>query len=556
MTDSLVNPQGLWYTIFQQQPGVIETKDPSKKTVVVKSGDIGFDINPIVALTAKQKGEYIDLNYGFIVNKWSDIPDAILPEGELKNVRTDYPSLLYNVDKFIKAWVKPESISYFTDYVKNHASKPIDIDHSVYVDKELYASSSRMKGYLYEALNMDVVKREKEEALVDYLPVARFLLSTKGSNGNPPVRYLEMKDRYYEGGSYHERQYAVDVALLANNIKMKLDDRKTHYIKGVAWSKTEYENYVKAKDLIEGWDSFMSSKYDPYRRAELAYTYGSNQFLNGDKPIYVNGKLSYARLSHSAAEQSYKYYLHIDGELTQETVAEYFWQDQITKSSKEFIVDGNKIIREFNDFSNATSEDYDTIMGTRQDDYVDLRGVPEEGNDPDPWNLLGGGDDFMGGEGSDFIVGRNGDDNLWGNQGKDYIEGNKGRDLIYGGKNSDTILGGLGGDFILGNIGNDYLYGGQGDDVIYSGKGDDYVYGNKGNDTLYGNKGADTFVCTKGFDVIKDFWGLDGDKISVASVASAVISERDGSTLITSGEGQLLLEGFARQFFDESQYLV
>ena len=58
----------------------------------------------------------------------------------------------------------------------------------------------------------------------------------------------------------------------------------------------------------------------------------------------------------------------------------------------------------------------------------------------------------------------------------------------------------------------------------------DYVYGNKGNDTLYGNKGDDTFVCTKGFDVIKDFWGLDGDKISVASVANTVISEKDGST--------------------------
>ena len=63
-----------------------------------------------------------------------------------------------------------------------------------------------------------------------------------------------------------------------------------------------------------------------------------------------------------------------------------------------------------------------------------------------------------------------------------------------------------------------------------------------------------TCLKRKGFDVIKDFWYLDGDKISVA--ASAVISEKDGSTLITSGEGQLLLEGFARQFFDESQYLV
>ena len=42
----------------------------------------------------------------------------------------------------------------------------------------------------------------------------------------------------------------------------------------------------------------------------------------------------------------------------------------------------------------------------------------------------------------------------------------------------------------------------------------------------------------------------------MASVTSAVISEKDGSTLVTSSEGQLLLEGFARQFFDESQYLI
>ena len=96
----------------------------------------------------------------------------------------------------------------------------------------------------------------------------------------------------------------------------------------------------------------------------------------------------------------------------------------------------------------------------------------------------------------------------------------------------------------------------MGDDKLYGGKGDDLLDGGNGDDLIWGNKGADTFVCTKGFDVIKDFWGLDGDKISVASVANTVISEKDGSTLITSGEGQLLLEGFARQFFDESQYLI
>ena len=167
-----------------------------------------------------------------------------------------------------------------------------------------------------------------------------------------------------------------------------------------------------------------------------------------------------------------------------------------------------------------------------------------------------GGDQISALDGNDEIYSSKGDDNIKGNMGDDIIYGGNGFDFIYGGKGSDAVYGNLDNDKLYGNIGNDYLYGGQGDDVIYAGQGDDYVYGNKGNDTLYGNKGADTFVCTKGFDVIKDFWGLDGDKISVTSVAGAVISERDGSTLITSGEGQLLLEGFARQFFDESQYLV
>ena len=105
-------------------------------------------------------------------------------------------------------------------------------------------------------------------------------------------------------------------------------------------------------------------------------------------------------------------------------------------------------------------------------------------------------------------------------------------------------------------MGKDYIYGGKGDDVIYAGQGYDYVYGNKGNDTLYGNKGADTFVATKGFDVVKDFWALDGDRIGVASGAGFNISEQNGSTLIRSGEGQLLLEGFGRQFFDAQNYLT
>ena len=209
--------------------------------------------------------------------------------------------------------------------------------------------------------------------------------------------------------------------------------------------------------------------------------------------------------------------------------------------SRPIFFGGKHVEKMFVDISKFASQKADKIGGTELADFLQM----------------GDGDDeFTGGLGGDSIYGNKGRDILYGNQGDDEIKGNMGDDIIYGGKDADSIYGNLDNDKLYGNIGNDYLYGGQGDDVIYAGKGDDYVYGNKGNDTLYGNKGADTFVCTKGFDVIKDFWGLDGDKISVASVAGAVISERDGSTLITSGEGQLLLEGFARQFFDESQYLV
>ena len=209
--------------------------------------------------------------------------------------------------------------------------------------------------------------------------------------------------------------------------------------------------------------------------------------------------------------------------------------------SRPIFFGGKHVEKMFVDISKFASQKADKIGGTELADFLQM----------------GDGDDeFTGGLGGDSIYGNKGRDILYGNQGDDEIKGNMGDDIIYGGKDADSIYGNLDNDKLYGNIGNDYLYGGQGDDVIYAGQGDDYVYGNKGNDTLYGNKGADTFVCTKGFDVIKDFWGLDGDKISVASVAGAVISERDGSTLITSGEGQLLLEGFARQFFDESQYLV
>ena len=176
-----------------------------------------------------------------------------------------------------------------------------------------------------------------------------------------------------------------------------------------------------------------------------------------------------------------------------------------------------------------------------------------------------GADSMSGGSGGDFVYGGQDDDWLYGNQGSDYLYGNLGADLLYGGQDADVLYGGQdddtlygnkGSDYLYGNLGADLLYGGQGDDVVYGNKGNDTLYGNEGNDTLYGNEGADIFVATKGFDLVKDFWTLDGDRISVAAGSGVDISEQDGSTLITSGEGQLLIEGFASKYFDESQHLI
>lgn len=167
-----------------------------------------------------------------------------------------------------------------------------------------------------------------------------------------------------------------------------------------------------------------------------------------------------------------------------------------------------------------------------------------------------GNDIFHGLGGNDIIYGNKGNDTLYGNAGNDSIFAGKNNDFVFGGKGSDNIYGNTGDDKIYGNLDDDTIYGGQGDDIVYAGQGNDFIYGNKGNDLLWGNKGADTFMITQGYDIVKDFWGLDGDKVSVATGAIYNISDSNGSTLISSGLGQILLEGFARDFFDEQNNLI
>lgn len=202
-----------------------------------------------------------------------------------------------------------------------------------------------------------------------------------------------------------------------------------------------------------------------------------------------------------------------------------------------------------NNFVNEAEQTVE-VIGELGDDS--LQGSPHI----DRAFLNGGNDIFYGLGGNDLIYGNEGNDTLYGNTGNDLVYSGKGADTIFGGKGDDYIYGNLGGDKIFGNLGDDIIFAGQGNDIVYAGQGDDVIFGNKGNDVIWGNKGADIFWVTQGYDVVKDFWAQDGDKVSVSGNVSYSISDLNGSTLISSGNSQVLLDGFARVFFDDQKHLI
>ena len=157
-------------------------------------------------------------------------------------------------------------------------------------------------------------------------------------------------------------------------------------------------------------------------------------------------------------------------------------------------------------------------------------------------NFTGGaGDDTLsGGDGDDTLIGGAGDDTLDGGDQKDVLEGGAGDDLLKGGRQNDTLDGGAGDDILAGGQGKDTLVGGEGDDILSGGRGDD---------TLTGGAGADTFVQsfnTTGADTITDF-DPSQDTINlkgfggIENVSRLSVTEVDGGTVISAGEGNTLL---------------
>jgi len=132
-----------------------------------------------------------------------------------------------------------------------------------------------------------------------------------------------------------------------------------------------------------------------------------------------------------------------------------------------------------------------------------------------------------GGRGEDTLEGGAGDDRLRGRGGDDTLEGGAGDDILRGDKGDDTLDGGAGDDRLIGGTGEDTLEGGAGDDTLTGGKGDDTFIQD------FGQPGEDTITDFNPNQDVIDFGGLDDfENIS--------ISEVDGNTLISAGEGNTL----------------
>ena len=188
----------------------------------------------------------------------------------------------------------------------------------------------------------------------------------------------------------------------------------------------------------------------------------------------------------------------------------------------------------------------DTLESTLRDVGAELQG--------DTLNLRGftGSQTFTGGAGDDTLSGGDGDDTLIGGAGDDTLDGGDQKDVLEGGAGDDLLKGGRQNDTLDGGAGDDILAGGQGKDTLVGGEGDDILSGGRGDDTLTGGAGADTFAQSfgeTGVDTITDF-NPSEDTINlkgfggIENVSRLSVTEVDGGTVISAGEGTtLLLEG-------------
>ncbi len=161
---------------------------------------------------------------------------------------------------------------------------------------------------------------------------------------------------------------------------------------------------------------------------------------------------------------------------------------------------------------------FTTILGTEDDDVIDVLEI----SDVDPDSSFA----IMGWTGDDEISGGNANDILSGNEGDDIVSGRDGSDLLRGGKGNDELIGGKGDDVLIGDHGVDILTGG--DDA------DSFILR---ADTVEGIEQIDQV------DMITDFSLAENDRIIV--IAEFISSEGLDYELV-DGDGNIEIRIFDR----------
>lgn len=179
--------------------------------------------------------------------------------------------------------------------------------------------------------------------------------------------------------------------------------------------------------------------------------------------------------------------------------------------------------------SDAEGDAASAILGTDEDDVLDLRGV-EVVTNITAIELADGADRVYGHDGEDVILGGAGDDLLLGEGGIDIIFGQEGHDHLFGGDDTDLLNGGSGDDSLYGGDGIDIFAGGPGIDRLAGGAGDDFFFFNAVfdvNDQFLGQDGFDTLVLDAdsiNFQFTQYKYGISVERIAgkVDSLGNAV----------------------------------
>ncbi len=112
----------------------------------------------------------------------------------------------------------------------------------------------------------------------------------------------------------------------------------------------------------------------------------------------------------------------------------------------------------------------DRINGSGGDNVIWGDNSPTLPTDPQPQDLLVGGDDILSGlTGADVFYGGGGNDYAYGGQVNDVLDGNEEDDRLYGGLGNDILSGHNGNELLSGGVNDDKLYGAAGNDVQFGG---------------------------------------------------------------------------------------